>query len=172
MTTVAETQTKAETTHVYRVYIKAAPQAIWDAITQPEWTDRFGYGGRANYDLRQGGQYIGYTSEAMRSMGAPEVAVDGEVLEVDPPKRLVQTWRMVMDEGLKAEGFTKLTYEINEGKGGVSRLTVIHELLNAPRLAALLSGQMEEQGAGGGWSWVLSSLKTMLETGQSMEWQG
>jgi uncharacterized protein YndB with AHSA1/START domain len=69
------------TTQVYRVYIKAAPEAIWDAITKPEWTERFGYGGRAEYDLRPGGAYRGLSSESIRALGAPDVAVDGEVIE-------------------------------------------------------------------------------------------
>ena len=167
MTTPTETKV---TTQVYRVYIKATPEAIWDAITKPEWTERYGYGGRAEYDpeLRPGASYRGLTSQAMRSMGAPDVAVDGEVVEADPPRKLVQTWRMVMDEGMAAEGFTRLTYEISEGKDGVSKLTVIHELEGAQKLALLLSGDMEDVGAGGGWSWVLSDLKTLLETGKPL----
>jgi len=166
MTTMAAT---TATTQVYRVYIKATPQAIWDAITQPEWTERYGYGGRGEYELRPGGSYRGFTSEAMRSMGAPDLAVDGEIIEVDPPRKLVQTWRMVMDEAMASQGFTRLTCEIEERPGGVSRLTVIHDLQGAPTLALLLSGGMEDQGAGGGWSWVLSGLKTLLETGASLD---
>jgi len=166
MTTTSET---TETTQVYRVYIKASPQAIWDAITKPEWTERYGYGGRAEYDLRPGGAYRGLTSEAMRSTGAPDLAVDGEIIEADPPRRLVQTWRMVMDQTMAAEGFTRLTYEIEEGKGGVTKLTVIHDLEGAPTLALLVSGGMEDQGAGGGWNWTLSGLKTLLETGASLD---
>ncbi|MGC1184495.1 MAG: SRPBCC domain-containing protein [Candidatus Dormiibacterota bacterium] len=156
--------TVSDTTQVYRVYIKATAQAIWDAIPRPEWTDRFGYGGRAEYDLRPGGAYLGKSSETMRAMGAPELAVDGEVIAVDPPRKLVQTWRMLMDEAMKAQGFTRLTYEIQEGKVGVSRLTVTHELAGAPLLVKLLSGGMEDENAGGGWNWVLSGLKTVLET--------
>ncbi len=157
------------TTQVYRVYIKATPQAVWDAITKPEWTERYGYGGRGEFDLRPGGRYRGLTSAAMRSMGAPDLGVDGEVIEADPPHKLVQTWRMLMDEGLAAEGFTRLTYEIVEGKGGVTKLTLTHELEGAPRLQVLMSGGMEDQGAGGGWSWVLSDLKSLLETGTSLD---
>ena len=166
MTTATETNV---TTQVYRVYIKATPEAIWDAITQPEWTEKYGYGGRAEFDLRPGGTYRGFTSEAMRSMGSPEVGVDGEVVELDPPRRLVQTWRMVMDDDMAAEGFTRLTYEIEAGKGGVTKLTVIHDLAGAPKLQLLLSGGMEDGGAGGGWSWILSDLKTLLETGASFQ---
>jgi uncharacterized protein YndB with AHSA1/START domain len=169
MTTTA---TAIGTTQVYRVYIKTTPQAIWDAITKPEWTERYGYCGRVDYDLRPGGAYTGYSNEGMRAMGAPEIAVDGEVLEVDPPRKLVQTFRMVMDPAMAAQGFTRLTYEIEERKNGVTRLTLTHELEDAPVLAVLMSGGMEDQGAGGGWSWVLSGLKTLLETGQSLDSSG
>jgi uncharacterized protein YndB with AHSA1/START domain len=166
------TSAPTATTQVYRVYIKATPQAIWDAITKPDWTDRYGYGGRAEFDLRPGGAYRHLTSEAMRAMGAGELAVDGEVVEVDPPRKLVQTWRMAMDPALAAEGFTRLTYEIEEGKGGVTKLTVTHDLEGAPQLALVVSGAMEYTGAGGGWNWVLSGLKTVLETDTSLDWQG
>ncbi len=172
MTTTAE---KTVTTQVYRVYIKTTPQAVWDAITKPEWTERYGYGGRGEYDLRPGGAYRAFASEAMKKAGAemgfptPDVVVDGEVIEADPPRKLVQKWRMLMDESMAAEGFTRLTYEIAEGKGGVTKLTVTHDLENAPKLAVLLSGGLEDEGAGGGWSWVLSDLKTLLESGTSMD---
>jgi uncharacterized protein YndB with AHSA1/START domain len=165
METTTETQV---TTQVYRVYIKAPAQAIWDAITKPEWTERYGYGGRGEYDLRPGGAFRALTSEVMRCHGAPDVAVDGEVIESDPPRRLVLTWRMVMDPTMAAEGFTRLTYEIQEGTTGVTRLTVIHDLKGAPKLAAMVAGEMEPMGAGGGWSWVLSDLKTLLETGDRL----
>lgn len=166
MTSTGETTV---TTQVYRVHIKATPEAIWDAITKPEWTDKYGYGGRAEFDLRPGGAYRGLASESMRSAGAPEVAVDGEVVEADPPRKLVTTWRMVMDPEMASEGFTRLTWEIEEGQGGVTKLTVIHDLEGAPKLATLVSGEMEDMGAGGGWSWVLSDLKTLLETGKPLE---
>jgi uncharacterized protein YndB with AHSA1/START domain len=167
MTSATDT---TQTVQVFRVYINATPQAIWDAITQPEWTQRFGYGGSADYDLRPGGAYRGLASDEMRAQGAPEVAVDGEVIESDPPRRLVQTWRMLMDPTMAAEGFTRLTYELSEGKGEVTTLTVTHDLTGAPTLATLLGGGMESQGAGGGWNWVLSGLKTLLETGEQLPW--
>ncbi len=104
----------------------------------------------------------------MRAAGAPEVAVDGEVIEADPPRKLVLTWRMLMDEGMAAEGLTRLTYEIDPTDDGLARLTVTHELAGAPRLALVVSGAFDGTGAGGGWSWVLSDLKTLLETGTSL----
>ncbi len=163
------TSSASAITQVYSVYIKATPEAIWDAITKPEWTEQYGYGGKADYDLHPGGAYRGLTSATMRQAGAPEIGVDGAVLDADPPRRLVQTFRMVMDEAMAAEGFTRLTYEISEGRGGVTKLTVIHEFENAPTLAVLMSGGMADQGAGGGWSWILSSLKTLLETGSPID---
>jgi uncharacterized protein YndB with AHSA1/START domain len=160
--------TATETIQVYRVYIKASPQAVWDAITKSEWTERYGYGTPVEYELRPGGRFVSPTSEAMRGMGAPEVAVDGEVIEADEPRRLVQTWRMAMDETAAAEGFTQLTYEISDEKDGVTTLTVIHDVAASPVVAMLVSGGGETQGAGGGWPWVLSGLKTLLETGAPM----
>ena len=172
MTTKTDT---ALTTQVYSVYIKATPQAIWDAITKPEWSERYGYGGRVEYDLRPGGTYRVFATDDMKKARAemgggptPDVIVDGEVVESDPPRKLVQTWRMLMDPQTEAEGFTRLTYEIAETNPSVSKLTLTHELEGAPRLALFLGGGMESQGAGGGWSEVLSSLKTLLETGQRL----
>ena len=163
MTTMTETATQ-----VYRVYIRTTPEQIWDAITKPEWSARYGYGGTVDYDLRPGGAFKAYTSEEMREHGAPDLAIDGEVIEADPPRRLVLSWRMVMDENLASEGFTRLTYEIEAMEGGVSKLTLVHELEGAPRLARLMRGDWEADGAGGGWSWVLSDLKSLLETGAKL----
>ena len=153
--------------------VKATPQAIWDAITTPEWTEKYGYTGLADYELRAGGAYKMYSSEAMRKGGAemgleiPDVIIDGEVLESDPPRRLVQTWRMLMDPSLVGEN-TRLTWEIAEGENGVSTLTVTHDVTGAPHHGNLVAGGMESEGAGGGWAWVLSDLKTLLETGSPM----
>jgi uncharacterized protein YndB with AHSA1/START domain len=163
MTTMTETATQ-----VYRVYIRTTPDRVWDAITKPEWVARYGYGGTVEFDLSPGAPFKAYTSQEMRDAGAPDVAIDGEVIEVDPPHKLVLSWRMVMDEGLAAEGFTRLTYEIEEPQQGLTKLTLVHELDGAPRLAALLRGDFESEGAGGGWAWVLSDLKTLLETGESL----
>jgi uncharacterized protein YndB with AHSA1/START domain len=171
MTATTET---GVTTQVYRVYIKATPQAIWDAITRPEWTEQYNYGSRVDYDLRPGGAFNGYPGEAVikgsQEMGypVPEVMVDGEVIESDPPRRLVQTWRLAMDEGMKAEGFTRLTWEIEPLDDRVTKLTVVHDLDGAPKTALMVAGGHEHEGAGGGWSEVLSGLKTLLETGQPL----
>jgi uncharacterized protein YndB with AHSA1/START domain len=159
--------TMTATTQVNRVYINATPEAIWDAITKPEWSARYGYGGSVEYDLRAGGAFRIHASEEFLAVGAPEIVVDGEVLESDPPRKLVQTWRMLMDEEMAAEGFTRLTYEIKPTDYG-TKLTVVHELESAPKLAAMVAGESEDTGAGGGWAYVLSDLKSLLETGKSL----
>lgn len=157
---------KSQATQVYRVYIKATPEAIWEAITKPEWNQRYGYCSPSEYELRPGGKYRGLASEAMKAYGGPDVVVDGEVLESDPPRKLVQTWRALWDPEMVAEGFKRLTWEIEAGDGGVCTLTVTHDLEGAPKTAAQVSGEIKE--AGGGWAYVLSDLKTLLETGKSL----
>ena len=170
MTTTTETRV---TTQVYRVYIKATPQAIWDAITKPEWTERYGYTGLVEYDLRPGGAYKVRPTEPFRATAEaggnqlPDVIIEGEVLEADPPRRLVTTFRMLMDPGTASEPATRVTHEIKEGQDGVCSLTLVHELEGAPKLAAIVGGEFEDQGAGGGHAWILSDLKTLLETGKS-----
>ena len=163
------------TTQIHRVYIKATPERIWQAITDREWNDRYGYSAPAEYELQPGGSYRAFATEEMRRASAemgwelPDVIVDGEVLEVDPPRRLVQTWRMAMDPTAKAEGFSRLTWEIEgPGQDGVCRLTVTHELAGMPSLYAMTSGNnaFGDMG-GGGWPWILSDLKSLLETGEA-----
>ena len=160
------------TIQTYRAYIKATPQAIWDALTKPEWTLKYGYAPVVDYDLRVGGTFRAYANEGMKGFpNIPDVITDGEVLEVSAPRRLVQTWRMLMDPGLAAEGFTRLTIDLQPVRGGVTRLTVTHDLTGAPKLAALVSGELESQGAGGGWHEIISGLKTLLETGAQLPFQ-
>ena len=156
------------TTQVYRVYIKASPQAIWDAITDPSWTERYGYGGRIDYDLTPGGRIVGYTPLDQVAQGAPEIALDGEVVECDPPRRLVHTWSLVMAPEIAKEGFTRLTYEIEPIEGAGTRLTVTHDVDGAPLTAGLMAGGWESSGGGGGWPWILSDLKSLLETGSRL----
>ena len=168
------TQTTTTTTQVYRVYIKATPEAIWDAITKPEWTERYGYTGLVDYDLRPGGHYKVRPTPQFRA-GAeargnqlPEVIIEGEVLEADPPRKLVTTFHMLMDPQTAAEPATRITHEIKDTGNGVCSLTLTHELEGAPVLAAIISGAYEDEGAGGGHAWVLSDLKSLLETGKPL----
>lgn len=165
------TSINTETVQMYRVYIKATPQAVWEAITRPEWTVQYGYAPLVEYELRAGGAFRAHANDGMKALGCPDVISDGEVLEADPPRKLVQTWRMTMTPELAAEGFTRLTYELEHVRGGVTKLTVTHDVSGAPMWAAVLRGESERSGAGGGWSEILSGLKTLLETGRPLPFQ-
>ncbi|MFC4591733.1 ArsR/SmtB family transcription factor [Sphaerisporangium corydalis] len=178
-----ELEDPGTTVRVYRVYVKAAPQAIWTALVDPEWTRRYGLRGAADYDLRPGGAFrmpaadglgmlTGFTRGGGDGPGRPAgdgppgadpsvLVVEGEVIEADPPRRLVQTWRPAWLD----EPFTRLTYEIEDGGRGVCSLTLTHDVRDAPRTAERTSG---ETGTGGGWPEVLSDLKSLLETGTGL----
>ena len=165
----SDTNTKAGlNTQIFEVYIKAQPEAIWEAITTPEWTARYGYQGPVEYDLRPGGAYKARASKDMLAagMGIPEVVVDGEVIESDPPRKLVHTYRFLFSPEMAAEGFTRVTWEI-ESAGTFSRLTVTHETANAPITAGMIASKFSLQGSGG-WTWILSDLKSLLETGKTL----
>jgi uncharacterized protein YndB with AHSA1/START domain len=152
------------TTQMYEIYIKASPQKVWDAITRPEWTERYGYRGSVDYELRKGGKFVTRAPQYMVAAGLPEVVIDGEVIEADPPRKLVHTYRFLFSDEMKAEGFTHITWEIEQAGTGFSRLTVTHDVEGAPMLAAMVASKFSEQGTGG-WNWILSDLKTLLETG-------
>lgn len=149
MTTTPETSAQ-----VYRIFIKATPQAVWDAITQPEFTARYFHGARV--------QTTGEVGTPFRYV-APDGALWGDetVEEADPPHRLVVGWRSLYDEGLATEAVSRVTWQIEPQEGGHSLLTVVHDRLEAsPRTAANVSGA--------GWMFVLSGLKTLLETGEPL----
>lgn len=166
--------TDALTTQVFRIWIKASKEKVWAAITDREFNGRYAYGAAAHYDLTKGGAFTTYANEGMKAFGAangfevPDVIIDGEVLESDPPTRLVQTWHFLMDPATAGEPATTLTWEIEEAKmqAGVCKLTVTHELTDAPATSRMVAGT-EDEGAGGGWAWILSDLKTMIETDKS-----
>jgi uncharacterized protein YndB with AHSA1/START domain len=153
MTTMVEAQNL--TVQVYQVFIKASPEQIWDAITRPEWTERYFHGVRSDFDLRPGGRY-------RQTMGdSDRLATQGEVLEADPPRRLSHTWTSLYDPEMAQEEPSRVTWEIEAQEGGVSLLTVVHDRLEgAPKTAQGVSGT--------GWMGVLSALKTLLETGEPL----
>lgn len=156
-----------QTTQIHRIFINATPEKVWEAITTPEFSRLYGYTGDVSYDLREGGHYEHRASEEMTSMGMPDVVVTGEVLESDPPRRLVQTWAPVWIED---ESPGTLTWDIEPTGEGATRLTLTHDLTGRPQTAAQVAGNPDPSAmGGGGWPWVLSGLKTVLETGTAME---
>jgi uncharacterized protein YndB with AHSA1/START domain len=148
MTTMAEINL---TTQVYQVFIKATPDQIWEAITKPEFTEKYFYG-----------QRIENTADRRTWHNADGSLVgDGSVDEWDPPKRLVHGWSSLYDPELAAEEPSRVTWEIEQRDDGVSLLTVTHDKLEgAPKTAASVAGP--------GWMMVLSGLKTLLETGEPL----
>jgi uncharacterized protein YndB with AHSA1/START domain len=163
MTTKTETTV---TTQVYALYIKASPATIWDALTRSELTEKYGYRGRVDYELRSGGTYRAYATADMLAYGAPEVVIEGEVVEADAPRKLVQTWHALFSPDIAAESFTRVTVELEETAEGVTKLSLAHDLEGAPTTAAIVGGAVPNMG--GGWSYVLSDLKTLLETGKAL----
>ncbi|MGB3828775.1 MAG: SRPBCC domain-containing protein [Ornithinimicrobium sp.] len=153
---------------MYSIYIEASAERIWEAITTPEFSTRYGYGSELEIDLRPGGAIRDLCSPEMKAMGMGEVAGTGTVIELDPPHRLVQTWSAAWHD----EPDTTLTYEITEFAHGPCRLTLTHECLEAPNTAKDVRGGGDIGAGGGGWPWVLSSLKTLLETDRSMSGAG
>ena len=145
------TTTTAQTTQVYSVFIRATPEAIWEAITTPEFTVKYFHGAR-----------ISVVPEHYRALGPDEeVWGDAEVTEWDPPRRLVHGWRSLYDAELAEEAESRVTWEIEPQDDGTTQLTVVHDRLEgAPRTAASVSGA--------GWMYVLSGLKTLLETGEPL----
>jgi uncharacterized protein YndB with AHSA1/START domain len=139
------------TTQIYQVFIKATPEQIWAAITQPDLTVRYFHGAR-----------ITITPERLISYG-PDGATwgDGPVLEFDPPRRLVHEWRSLYDDDMAGEQPSRVTWQIEQHEGGYCQLTLTHDrLAGAPKTAASVAGP--------GWMFVLSGLKTVLETGEPL----
>jgi len=155
------------TTQIHEIYIRAAPEAIWEALTTREWTARYGYRAAAEYDLKPGGKYRANATPQMLSIGLPQVIIDGEVIEAHPPRKLVQTFRFLFSAQNEAEGFTRVTWEIEPTTAGFCRLTVTHDLEGAPLMAGATASKFDQQG-GGGWTWILSDLKSLLETGKTL----
>ena len=140
----------ATATQVYSVFIKATPEQIWEGITNPEFTEKYFYASRV--ELANGRR---------RAFGPEgELWGDEAILEEDPPRRLVHGWRALYDPELAEEATSRVTWEIDPQEGGISRLTVTHDQLEgAPKTAESVAG---------GWMYVLSGLKTLLETGEPL----
>lgn len=167
MSTMTQTE---QTVRTYAAYIQATPEEVWQALTDPEWSERYGYRGRVHYELQPGGAYTAEPSEAMRAHGASGVVVEGEVIAADAPRRLEQTWHALFSPETSAEPPTRLTFELEELQPGITRVDITHDATGAPLTDGFTSGAQREYG--GGWPWVLSDLKTLLETGKALEDEG
>jgi uncharacterized protein YndB with AHSA1/START domain/biotin operon repressor len=140
---------------VFEIYIKTTPERLWEAITNPEIRRKYNFGAGVESDWSPGSKYEG------RSPRSPRAIWAGENVEVDPPRRLVQTFNALWGEDVKREGTSRVTWEI-EPIGDSCQLTVTHDQLRADA-----NEQMY-----GGWPMLLSGLKTLLETGETLTTPG
>ena len=140
---------------VFEIYIKTTPERIWQAITDPELRRRYSFGVGAQSEWTPGSSYTATTGPETVSPGMP--IAEGENLEVDPPRRLVQSFRALWGEDVVAEGTSRVTWEI-ERVADSCRLTVTHDQLRDGANDQLY----------GGWPMILSGLKTLLESGEDL----
>ncbi len=138
---------------VFEIYIKTTPERLWKAITDTEMRRKYTFGAVVASDWTPGSRY--------ESAGGGALIFEGENLEVDPPRRLVQSFRALWSEDVKSEGTSRVTWEI-EPIGDSCRLTVTHDQLREDANNQIY----------GGWPMVLSGLKTLLETGETLTTPG
>jgi uncharacterized protein YndB with AHSA1/START domain len=143
----------AESQFLYVTYIRAPAQKIWDHLTDPEANKQFWGGYHQDSSWRVGADY---------KITGPDGRVwdEGKVLECDPPRRLRVSWNHLADPAMKSEGESVCTFELEPAQAGVTKLTVTHVIGVADsKLIVAVSG---------GWPSILSSLKTLLETGEAL----
>jgi uncharacterized protein YndB with AHSA1/START domain len=138
---------------VFEIYIRTTPERLWEAITDSEIRSKYNFGARIVSDWKPGSRI------EMTHPGG--LLGDGEIVEIDPPRRLVQTMRALWSEEVKSEGFSRVTWEI-EPVADSCCLTVTHD-----ELREHASGELY-----GGWPMILSGLKTWLETGEVLTTPG
>jgi uncharacterized protein YndB with AHSA1/START domain len=144
-----------DTAAVFEVFIKTTPERLWEAITDTDLRARYSFGVRTESEYSQGSSYKSSVP------GVIDIA-EGENVEVDPPRRLVQTFTALWSDEVKGEGESRVTWEIEPVGDDSCRLSVTHEL---PKKGA--NGELY-----GGWPMILSGLKTLLETGEDLTTPG
>lgn len=138
---------------VYVTYIRTTAEKLWQALTDPAFTRRYWV------ETWQESEWVkGSSWKIMVPDG--RVADSGEVIEIDPPKRLVLSWQHQLRSEITPEGFSRLTYEL-EPQGEAVKLTVLHEI-DVPKSKLIES-------VSNGWPHILASLKSLLETGESLK---
>lgn len=140
---------------IYEIYIRTTPERLWEAITDPEIRAKYNFGAGVRSEWTPGSPI------EMGSPDAPGLLGEGEVLEADPPVRLVHTLTALWDDDVRAEGASRVTWEIEQVRDSC-RLTVTHDQLREGANEQLF----------GGWPMILSGLKTWLETGELLTTPG
>jgi uncharacterized protein YndB with AHSA1/START domain len=149
--TLAEGDTRA----VFEIFIKTTPERLWEAITDPKTRAKYSFGVETHSDWTPGSEYKSAVP------GVVDIA-EGENVEVDPPRRLVQTFNALWSDEVKDEGTSRVTWEIEPVGDDSCRLTIVHEELREGGSPELY----------GGWPQILSGLKTLLETGEQLTTPG
>jgi uncharacterized protein YndB with AHSA1/START domain/DNA-binding transcriptional ArsR family regulator len=141
---------------IFEIYIKTSPERLWAAITNPDLRRKYSFGLTVESDWKNGSPYRGVTSHT------PSMTIiEGANLEVDPPRKLVQSFNAFWSDDVKEEGTSRVTWQI-EQVADSCRLTVTHDQLR--------EGGNDE--IYGGWPMILSGLKTLLETGETLTTPG
>jgi uncharacterized protein YndB with AHSA1/START domain len=138
---------------VYVTYIRTTPEKLWQALIEPEFTRRYWLETIQESEWKPGASW-------RATAPGEQLLASGEILEIDPPRRLVLTWRSEKKPEVRAEGYSRLTYEL-EQQSDLVKLTVTHQV-DKP-------GSQLLKDVSGGWPLVLASLKSFLETGESLE---
>lgn len=144
--------TTAAPAFVQAIFIKASSETVWRALTESDYTVRYYYGSRVDSDWRAGSPYL------MTLDGVPQI--EGVIVEADAPRRLIQTFHAVWDDKVAADAPSRVTYEIEAAGPGLTKVTVVHE--------QLVLGSETNDAIARGWPYVLSGLKSVLETGESL----
>jgi uncharacterized protein YndB with AHSA1/START domain len=145
--------TMANSSFVYVTYIRAPQQKVWDALTKPEFQKQYWFGMHQQTDWKPGSPWKLVFEDG-------RVADAGEILEFDAPNRLVLKWRNEFKPELKEEGYTRCVMSL-EYDGELTKLTIDHSIDRANAKVI--------EGVSTGWPKILSSLKSMLETGNALE---
>jgi uncharacterized protein YndB with AHSA1/START domain/DNA-binding MarR family transcriptional regulator len=140
---------------IYEIYIRTTPERLWEAITDPEIRSKYNFGAGARSDWKEGSRL------ELQHPPTPSPLGEGEVLEVDPPRKLVHTMTALWSDEAKAEGSSRVTWEI-EQVGDSCRLVLTHDELREGANDQIY----------GGWPMILSGLKTWLETGELLTTPG
>lgn len=138
---------------VFETWIRAHAERIWTALTSAEFTSRYFFATRVESSWETGASVV------YRLAADGEPAVDGEVLEADPPRRLVLSWHVLHDAEAAGEAPSRVTFEIEEF-GEQCRLRIIHDRFPADSVVPKLVTD--------GWPYVAASLKSLLETGEAL----
>ena len=139
--------------HVYQIYIRASADRVWQAITDPQFTRQYFHRTAFETSLEPGAPYRMVLPDG-------EDAVVGTIEEVDPPRTLVMSWRVLYDPVAAAEPPSRVEWHLLEGADGVTKVTTIHRDLG---LSPVTSSSVAD-----GWNWVLQSMKSLVETGQPL----